>query len=90
MHAVLQHHLLHVQAHAAFAVAKLATHAGVGLGLQVQGGQVQSFADPCADDHEGGHPAQAVTGGAPAKEDRSQQEEAGDEGIHNIAGGIRH
>ncbi|MPM67004.1 hypothetical protein SDC9_113919 [bioreactor metagenome] len=86
----MQHHLLHVQAHAAFAVAELTAHAGIGLGLQAQGGQVQPIAEARADDHERSHPAQAVTGGAPAKEDGSQQEEAGDECVHNVAGGICH
>ncbi len=39
---------LHVKSHAAFAVAELTAHAGIGLGLQAQGGQVQPFAEPRA------------------------------------------
>ena len=72
-------HPVDVQAHLAIAGARATVGAPLGIGLQAQCGSAHQVADLPAQDHKGGHPADVVAAGPPAKQPGQPQEQDDDD-----------
>jgi len=75
---------VHVQAHGAIGGAGQAVGAASRVCFEAQGGPGQGVAQLAAQDHEGRHPADGVTAGAPPHKDRQGNKESNHHVVNDI------